>query len=539
MAMDGLLALVCAGALATAGPTPAAPPAAGDNRDSSVTTTLAVQTAMQQGREHLLHGEYRAAVVALENQLPYINGNRVYLKLLEDAYRRYVQELRLNKQDAEAQRYLHRLVILDRGAFLDSIATGSIAAPPASPAAGATKPIAPAKPSATVRLKSEDEDPFQASQALAKTDDRARQLVTRAEEEFGNRRWREARLLYEQAHEADQSSTLSCCERWAYCKLFCVVEQLNHADSANPCWPDLEHEVSSALALAPKLEYAKYLLTEIQKRRTATTAPEESGHDPAVTVRHVTGRNDGWLLAESANFRIFHNQSQEFAEKVAQVAERTRTRLQQKWFGGSAETWSLKCDLFLHATAQDYCRATGQYNSPGHSLLKIENGRLVVRRIDLHCDDANMLSAILPHETTHAVLAGEFGGQLLPRWADEGMAVLTEPQDRIERHQHNLLQCRQAGQFFRLQELMQFDKYYPEDPRTISAFYAQSVALVEFLSNQRGPQGFTQFLRDGMRYGYEKALERHYGYRSFAELEQHWSQHAFRERGNVPGVAQR
>ena len=115
MAVDGLLALVCAGMVVSAGPAPATAPAPGENQDTVVATTLAVQTAMQQGREHLLRGAYRAAVATLESQLPYINGNRAYLRLLEDAYRRYIQELRLNKQDAEAQRYLKRLIILDRG----------------------------------------------------------------------------------------------------------------------------------------------------------------------------------------------------------------------------------------------------------------------------------------------------------------------------------------------------------------------------------------------------------------------------------------
>src|SRR5436309_455664 len=125
MAMDGLLALVCAGAVVTAGPPTSAPASAGDNRDSAVATTLAVQSAMQQGREHLLHGDYRAAVIALEAQLSCINGNAVYLKLLQDAYRRYIQELQLKKQDAEAQRYQRRLIILDRGAILDNALVGA------------------------------------------------------------------------------------------------------------------------------------------------------------------------------------------------------------------------------------------------------------------------------------------------------------------------------------------------------------------------------------------------------------------------------
>ena len=64
---------------------------------------------------------------------------------------------------------------------------------------------------------------------------------------------------------------------------------------------------------------------------------------------------------------------------------------------------------------------------------------------------------------------------------------------------------------------------YPHETRRVSAFYAQSVVLVEFLTNQRGPTVFTSFVRDGLRDGYEPALQKHYGM-SFAQLQQAWNQ---------------
>src|SRR2546425_6792460 len=91
MTFPGPLPLVCASAFVAADP--AGAPAANDPTDKTVTTVLAVQSALQEGREHLLHGEHRAAVSVLECQLPYINGNKVYLKALEDAYRGYIKEL--------------------------------------------------------------------------------------------------------------------------------------------------------------------------------------------------------------------------------------------------------------------------------------------------------------------------------------------------------------------------------------------------------------------------------------------------------------
>ena len=86
MATESLFVLLCAGAVVTAGPTTSAS-STSDNRDNAIAATLAVQSALQQGRDYLLHGDCRAAVAVLESQLPYINGNQVYLKLLCSSFR--------------------------------------------------------------------------------------------------------------------------------------------------------------------------------------------------------------------------------------------------------------------------------------------------------------------------------------------------------------------------------------------------------------------------------------------------------------------
>src|SRR5262249_58589309 len=88
-----------------------------------------------------------------------------------------------------------------------------------------------------------------------------------------------------------------------------------------------------------------------------------------------------------------------------------------------------------YPTCQDYSRATGApTSSPGHSTCVLDGGRVMGRQLDLHCEDsAEMLTAVLPHETTHVVLAGNFGDQTVPRWVDEGIAVLTEPREKVLR----------------------------------------------------------------------------------------------------------
>src|SRR5262249_4767237 len=109
MARDGLYALLCAGALTLTGPVVPALSAPGDDRDTVVAAALVVQTAMQQGRDFNQRGDFKSAVRVLEEHLAKINGNPTYLALLRDAYRGHIRDLKLAKQDAEAERYLQRL----------------------------------------------------------------------------------------------------------------------------------------------------------------------------------------------------------------------------------------------------------------------------------------------------------------------------------------------------------------------------------------------------------------------------------------------
>jgi hypothetical protein len=527
MARHGLFTLLCGWLLIAGAPLCGhAQPA--EDIDSAVAATLAVQNAFQQGREHLLRGDARAAVLALESQLSRINGNPAYLSLLRDAYRVYVKELRLARRDAEAQLYQQRLLILDPGAVLDS---GLPAAQPAA-AAGA-KPATPARPATTVRGVREEERPAAPRNERKET---ARNLLARAEEEFNHQRYLEAGLLYEQAHQADPDCTIASRERWAYCRYRRVVEQINQTTASSPAWAELEREVRQTMELAPRLDYGNYLLAEIHKRRGVSGNTPAAAADTPVSVRHFERGSDGWARAETTNFRIFHNQPRELAEQIAAVAERTRAAMAQKWLGKALAAWEPPCDIYLHATAQDYSKATrAPTNSPGHSSIGTEGARVVSRRIHLHADEPSLLTAALPREATHVVLAGQFGEQPLPRWADTGMAVLSEPRDRVERHLRNLSRCRQDGELFTVRQLMQLNDY--PDARHITAFFAQSVSLVEFLTARGGAQVFAQFLADGMRGGYEIALQKHYGFKGFDDLQQRWSQEALAG-GAASGVAQ-
>src|SRR5262249_35374132 len=139
-------------------------------------------------------------------------------------------------------------------------------------------------------------------------------------------------------------------------------------------------------------------------------------------------------------------------EKVVRAAEQARVEVSRKWFGNDGEDWSPRCDVYLHATAQRYSQQTGiRADSPGHSRIQLDPSakRVASRRIEVHCENREgLLSQVIPHETTHVVLAGYFSGQRLPRWADEGMAVLTEPAQRVEKFRRELVRCHGARELF-------------------------------------------------------------------------------------------
>lgn len=93
--------------------------------------------------------------------------------------------------------------------------------------------------------------------------------------------------------------------------------------------------------------------------------------------------------------------------KRPRLLEASRVAACAKWFGEPEPTWTPRCDVYLYATAEDYSLATNQPPQvAGHSTIDSDGDRVTSRRIDVHCDDPNMFVGVLPHETTHVVLAG-------------------------------------------------------------------------------------------------------------------------------------
>ena len=522
-----------------------------EDSDSRFNKALSLQTAMARARILLSEQKSQKAVDVLEEQLPKVNGNTEYLVLLRDSYRTYIKDLQFAGQPEQAKRYLDRLCILDPAAAKDPSLRPAVETPPrkfeqepakqaklqfpnfklpqlTNPFAKKEEAKAPTNQTTVIRALPEDsivEDPFDRKNKRENVLEGnktsvARDLLARGALEFKNERYAQARSYFEQAYQTEAGSLDVCREQWAYSIIRGVTDAMDQPGVVAAKLPDLQKQVEGAIQMAPTkmMAVGQQVLQQLDERAKKSQVVGSSAK-----IRHWGQNKDGWQVAETPHFRIFHKENSDYADRVAQIAENTRATMFRKWFGQDGVEWQPTCELILHPNASAYTQMTGvPGNSPGHSRIESDpSGRVVARRMDMRLDAAGMMEAVLPHETTHVVLAGMFGGAPVPRWCDEGIAVLSEPNEKIEQHRRNLHKYSKEGQLFGLKELMEL-KDYPQS-RRVGAFYAQSVCLTEFLTQQKHPRALTEFIKDAVRYGYETALQRHYNL-TFAQLEQLWQQ---------------
>ena len=185
------------------------------------------------------------------------------------------------------------------------------------------------------------------------------------------------------------------------------------------------------------------------------------GRADAEPASSVVSQQGPWCVVESANFRVCGITSREQIKGLLDTCEATRGKLSAQWLGGGkTAAWEPKCYIVLHPTANSYLREVGEGQmTAGSSLIEFAANRLVTRRVDLRADHPDGYLGGLAHELTHVVVADRFIERQIPRWADEGMAVLADTQGKQALHHADLSQARANRTAFRLVELMQLENY--------------------------------------------------------------------------------
>lgn len=221
----------------------------------------------------------------------------------------------------------------------------------------------------------------------------------------------------------------------------------------------------------------------------------------------------------STNF-IAEAPTPQIAQQFAQAAEHYRKEKALQWIGQEMPPWPEPCPIKAHITMG---------GPGGATTFDFAGGQVPRQFMDIQGPLDKLLASVLPHEVTHTVFAFYFRCPL-PRWADEGGAVLSENDE--ERIQHDKI-CRNIlnhGQSIPLRQLFGL-REYPRDGNKVMALYAQGFSVTNFLVNSSSRQTFLHFLTQAMQtQNWDGALRTYYRYNSVEELEQAWLTHLHKTR---------
>jgi RNA polymerase sigma factor (sigma-70 family) len=214
-------------------------------------------------------------------------------------------------------------------------------------------------------------------------------------------------------------------------------------------------------------------------------------------------------VSQTPNFRV-EAPTRRIAQLVAEAAERQRLTSARRWLGRELPPWPEPCPIQVKIAPD---RPHGSATS-----FQFERGKVKAQRMVLEGSLENLLANALPHEVTHTVLAHHFGAPI-PRWADEGAALLSEDeeeQQRYERHARQILNT--PDRAIPLRRLLALRDY----PTDVMALFAEGYSLTRFLVGQQDRRTFLAFVKQGGRDGWDKAVQTHYHFPDVGALEKAW-----------------
>ncbi len=163
------------------------------------------------------------------------------------------------------------------------------------------------------------------------------------------------------------------------------------------------------------------------------------------------------------------------ARLIATEAEYQRREVAKRWLSKELPAWSKPCEIRCTPDERAIGGATSfSFGTP--RKFDKSNAELASAEMRLSGPFLRVVEEQLPHEVTHTVLASHFG-RPLPRWVDEGIAILSEPAQMRADLNAKVREVLSAGRAIRLKQLFKMNEY-PKDTLTL---YSQGHSVVQFL----------------------------------------------------------
>jgi len=213
---------------------------------------------------------------------------------------------------------------------------------------------------------------------------------------------------------------------------------------------------------------------------------------------------------QTPNFVIRNAPNYDLAKQFGETAEQCRKELAVLWLGHELPRWSAPCPVSVKV---------GNYSAGGETSMQFDKGEVFDWDMHIQGSAEAILTAVLPHEITHMILASHFR-KPTPRWFDEGAATLVENEKERQNYRRLLFQYLRTGRGIPFNRMFRMGEY-PDDQMPL---YAQGFSLAEFLIMQQGHQHYVDFAATGMKtLNWPQSICDYYGYENLGELQVKWN----------------
>ena len=363
----------------------------------------AVTDAIAVAKLRLSEGRATDAVLVLEKQLAFADGDEEFRDTLRAAYAAELKQL----TDPKAIDAARKNLALLGGASPAEVApplpvplppSGALPppsgaeAPPAFPTDTPLPPPAAPKPVAPPAPDTGGIDLLKQATAVFN-------LARSEPAKFG-----EARDLFGLAFNKKRTMSAEQMTAWAYCRLKVATDTLNRSNDAQTA-AELVGEIEDALAIAPD-----HAGLQNAGRDVLAAAKKRAGSLP--TKRPTAVVDGDWEVLDTDNFRVKYRGKVGVAESVARTAEEKRGAIFAKWSAAPGRKWQPKCEIMIHPDADLFTALKLQFPERVHLLmgnheLSQWTGRPVMKNdADLNALFEDGVTAAYGPEKGEAVYAG-------------------------------------------------------------------------------------------------------------------------------------